>query len=354
MTCLRTFVTACGVALLAGGFCTQVQPQAQAPPQAQLSSSTASAPAEVHSLKITILSTMLANEGLGEWGFSALVEADGKKILFDTGERPNTVLENAKELQLDLSDAQIVILSHFHHDHTTGLMTLRREYSKKNPRALSVTHVGKGIFWERRGELQNIAHFGKGVSLEQLGFLQNHMIAVKKEYEATGGVFVEHDKPEEILPGVWLTGPVPRVFPERNYPGKIEVATDKGWAEDTVPEDLSLVFNTSKGLVLLTGCGHAGIINTLQYARKFIRPAPVDAAIGGFHLFSAKDEQLDWTADKLKEFQTAQVLGAHCTGVQSVYHLRQRMGLTRRTCSVGSVGATYDLKDGIQTGLISR
>jgi 7,8-dihydropterin-6-yl-methyl-4-(beta-D-ribofuranosyl)aminobenzene 5'-phosphate synthase len=350
--CMRSFLTACGVALLAGGVCTQGPPQAQ--PQAQPWSSTASAPAEVHSLKITILSTMLANEGLGEWGFSALVEADGKKILFDTGERPNTVLENANELQLDLSGAEIVILSHFHHDHTTGLMTLRREYSKNNPHALSVVHVGKGIFWERRGELQNIAHFGKGVSLEQLGILQNQMIPMKKEYEATSGVFVEHDKPEEILPGVWLTGPVPRVFPEKNYQGGIEVATDRGWAEDNVPEDLSLVFNTAKGLVLLTGCGHAGIVNTLQYARKFIRPAPVDAAIGGFHLFNAKDEQLDWTAGKLKEFQTAQVLGAHCTGVQSIYHLRQRMGLTRRTCSVGSVGATYNLKDGIQTGIIAR
>jgi 7,8-dihydropterin-6-yl-methyl-4-(beta-D-ribofuranosyl)aminobenzene 5'-phosphate synthase len=124
--------------------------------------------------------------------------------------------------------------------------------------------------------------------------------------------------------------------------------------EDNVPEDMALVFNTSRGLVLLTGCGHAGIINTLQYARKFIRPAPVAAAIGGFHLYNATDEQLDWTADKLKEFQTDQILGAHCTGIESVYHLRKRMGLSRRKCSVGTVGATFDLKDGIQTGSIAR
>lgn len=294
------------------------------------------APADVHSLKVTILSTMLADEGIGEWGFSALVEADGKKILFDTGARPNTVLENAKELKLDLSDVQNVVLSHFHDDHTTGLMTLRRELAKTNPRALSVVHVGKGIFLERRGATEN------------------SMIAMKKEYEATGGVFIEHDKPEEILPGVWLTGLIPRVFPEKHYPAGIEVATEKGWVEDTVPEDLSLVFNTSRGLVLLTGCGHAGIINTLQYAQRFVRPAPVEAAIGGFHLFNATDEQLDWTADKLKELQTAQILGAHCTGIESVYRLRQRMGLNRRTCIVGTVGATFDLKDGVQTGPIAR
>src|ERR1700730_259473 len=108
--------------------------------------------AELQSLKVTILSTMLADEGIGEWGFAALVEADGKKILFDTGARPNTVLENAKELKIDLSDVQDVILSHFHDDHTTGLMTLRNELSKKNPTALSRVHVAKGIFLERRGK----------------------------------------------------------------------------------------------------------------------------------------------------------------------------------------------------------
>jgi 7,8-dihydropterin-6-yl-methyl-4-(beta-D-ribofuranosyl)aminobenzene 5'-phosphate synthase len=296
----------------------------------------ASSPAELHSLKVTILSTMLANEGIGEWGFAALVEADGKKILFDTGARPNTVLENAKELKIDLNDVQDVILSHFHDDHTTGLMTLRREFAKSNPAALSRVHVGKGIFLERRGRYQN------------------PMIAMKKQYEATGGTFVEHDKPEEILPGVWLTGPVPRVYPEKNYPAGVEVAKADGWAEDDLPEDQSLVFNTPRGLVLLAGCGHAGVINTLQYARKFIRPAQVNAAIGGFHLYNAKDEQLDWTADKLKEFQIAQILGAHCTGIETVYRLRQRLGLNRHTCVVGTVGATFDLRDGIHTGPIAQ
>jgi 7,8-dihydropterin-6-yl-methyl-4-(beta-D-ribofuranosyl)aminobenzene 5'-phosphate synthase len=301
--------------------------------------------AEVKTLKITILSTMLADDGIGEWGFSALVESDGHKILFDTGAHPNTVLENAKELKIDLSDVQDVILSHFHDDHTTGLMTLRREYAKKNPTALSRVHVAKGIFLERRYKEGNFpAAIGD----------TNPMIAVKKEFEASGGKFVEHDKVDEIFPGIWLTGPVPRVFPEKNYAAGIEVKEDGKWVEDNVPDDQSLVFSTDQGLVLLAGCGHSGIINTLTYARKEIRPAPIDAAIGGFHLFNASDETLDWTADKLKEFQTAQLMGAHCTGIESVYHLRQKMGLNRHTCVVGTVGATFDLKDGIKTGRIAK
>jgi 7,8-dihydropterin-6-yl-methyl-4-(beta-D-ribofuranosyl)aminobenzene 5'-phosphate synthase len=291
---------------------------------------------EVHALKITILSTMLADEGIGEWGFAALVEADGRKILFDTGARPNTVLENAKELKIDLSDVQDVVLSHFHDDHTTGLMTMRREYSKGNPAALSRVHVGEGIFLERRGKFTN------------------PMIAMKREYETTAGTFVVHDKPEELFPGVWLTGPIPRTYPEENYPKGIEVKQGNRWVEDNLPEDQSLVFNTSRGLVLLAGCGHAGLINTLEFARKLIRPAPVDAAIGGFHLYNAKDEQLNWTADKLKEFQIVQILGAHCTGIESVYRLRQRLGLSRHDCVVGTVGAIFDLKDGIHTGPIAQ
>jgi 7,8-dihydropterin-6-yl-methyl-4-(beta-D-ribofuranosyl)aminobenzene 5'-phosphate synthase len=291
---------------------------------------------EVRTLKITILSTMLADDGIGEWGFAALVEADGHKILFDTGAHPNTVLENARELKIDLSDVQDVILSHFHDDHTTGLMTLRREFSKSNPKALSRVHVAQGIFLERRGHNPN------------------PMIQMKKDYEATGGVFVAHDKPEELFPGIWLSGPVPRIYPEKNYPAGTEVNTGSAWVEDTVPDDQSLVFNTSRGLVLLSGCGHSGVINTLQYARGFLRPAPVDAAIGGFHLFAATDQQLAWTASKLKEYQTARILGAHCTGIESVYRLRELLGLTRQTCLVGTIGAVYDLNTGIQTGPIAR
>ncbi len=308
--------------------------------QATAAASPGKALAEVHALKVTILSTMLADDGIGEWGFAALVEADGKKLLFDTGARPTTVLENARELKIDLSNVEDVILSHFHDDHTAGLLTLRRELSKKNPAALSRVHVGKGIFLSRR-EADAPSE-------------QNLMIAAKKEFEATGGKFVEHEKPEEIVPGAWLTGQVPRVYPEKNFPAGMKVQKGNNWAEDDVPEDLSLVLNTTRGMVLLVGCGHAGIINTLEYARKFVRSAPVEAALGGFHLFAATDDQLDWTAAKLREFQVAQILGAHCTGIESVYRLRQKMGLTRRTCVVGTVGATYDLKDRIQTGSIAR
>ena len=103
----------------------------------------------VRTARIAILSTMLAEKGIGEWGFSALVEVDGKRILFDTGAQPDTVLRNAGVLGIDLSDVTDVVLSHSHWDHVGGLETLRRAFSGKNPAAMSRVHVGKGFFTPR-------------------------------------------------------------------------------------------------------------------------------------------------------------------------------------------------------------
>src|SRR5262245_23161669 len=301
-------------------------------------------PRTVRSLRVKVLSTMLSgnpNGGVGEWGFAAIVEADGQRILFDTGARPDTVLENAKELSVDLANVKDVILSHNHPDHTNGLMTLRREFAKTNPTALSRAHVGKGIFWNRP------SNSGEA----------NVMVRIKQEFEGAGGVFIVYDEPKEILPGVWLTGPVPRVHPERNWGigGAIgRVKTPEGLVEDTVPEDMSLVAVTEKGLVVLSGCGHAGVINTLEYSRQKIKAAPFYAALGGFHLFALDDEKLDWTASKLKEFGLRNFLGAHCTGVEAVYRIRQQVGLNRQSCVVGAVGSSFDLDKGIDPLMLAR
>lgn len=100
--------------------------------------SVANSTAQIRALKITVLSTMLVGDisGLGEWGFSALVEAGGQRILVDTGAHPETVLQNARDLNIDLSDVKEVVLTHNHGDHVRGLMPLRREMMKTNPAAL--------------------------------------------------------------------------------------------------------------------------------------------------------------------------------------------------------------------------
>lgn len=115
-----------------------------------------------------------------------------------------------------------------------------------------------------------------------------------------------------------------------------------------------MVILTDKGLVVISGCGHAGIVNTIEYARAKIAPAPVYAALGGFHLYNASDAALTWTASKLKEFGLRNLLGAHCTGIEAVYRLRALTGLDRQTAAVGAVGGGFHLATGLDPGSIAR
>jgi len=146
---------------------------------------------------------------------------------------------------------------------------------------------------------------------------------------------------------VWLTGPVPRRYPERNWGAPMSIVTARGLVPDSIPEDMALVVNTDKGLVVVTGCGHAGTINTLEYAREVVAPEPLYALIGGLHLFAATEEALAWTAGKLRAAGLVNLLGAHCTGIEAVFRIRQLAGLTRRTAVVAAVGSSFDLDRGI-------
>ncbi|MGB5498380.1 MAG: MBL fold metallo-hydrolase [Maribacter sp.] len=286
-------------------------------------------------LKITTLSTMLADQGIGEWGYSAIVEVDGKKILFDTGQRPETVLQNALDLGIDLTEVEDVFLSHYHGDHTGGLLTLRKELKKINPNALIRVHVGKGIFNERVG-------------------FKNNMPQIKEALEADGVQFIVYEHEHKLFPGVWITGPIKRVYDENNWFSHIKIKMGDEYIEDYVPEDQSLVFDTAEGFVLVAGCGHAGIINTLEQTRNNIYNKEVLAIIGGFHLLNATDKHLKWTADKLHDFGVSKIIGAHCTGINSLYTLRNLMNLSRSNAVVGSVGDSFDLENGIIAGHIAR
>lgn len=293
----------------------------------------------VAALKVTILSTMLAdNDELGEWGYSALVEVDGRKFLFDTGAHPDIVLRNARVLGIDLSQVEDVILSHNHDDHTGGLLTLRRELMKINPKAMSRVHAGAGIFASRVGPD---------------GKEDNGLLPLKADYEATGGRFILHDKPTELAPGVWLTGPVPRPNDETNWSPGLKLRTATGTAPDTIAEDSSLIFATADGMVILTGCGHAGVVNITEYARTITGSDQIVALIGGVHLFAKSDAVIRWTAAKLAPFHPHYLLMGHCTGIEATWELRALLGLARKTAVVSAVGSRFELGRGIEAGAIA-
>ena len=272
----------------------------------------------------------------GEFSFAALVEVGGKTILFDTGWTPRNVLENAEMLGIDLSRAEDVVISHHHYDHVGGLEMLRAELSPRNPHAISRVHVASGIFASRP---------------EPDGREDNLMVGIRQRMEADGVEFIIYDEPSEIFPGVWISGPIPRVNDERNFPvGQTwMIKNGNEIVPDTVPESQVLVIQARRGPVVITGCGHAGLINSLEYAGHFSNRTPI-AALGGFHLYGASDEVMSWTANRIKELELRYLLGAHCTGVEKQFTLRQLSGLDQDHSRVGSVGTKFDGQKGIIPG----
>jgi 7,8-dihydropterin-6-yl-methyl-4-(beta-D-ribofuranosyl)aminobenzene 5'-phosphate synthase len=302
----------------------------------------ATADHRVKSLKITVLVTNVAGDpkaGDGEWGYSALVEADGHRILYDTGASPDLVLRNARALKIDLSDVEDVVLSHNHWDHVGGLLALRRELSRENSRAMSRVHVGAGIFEPR---------------LDKSGEDKNGLKDIRAQYLATGGQFIVHETATELQPGLWFSGPVPRPNDERNWFPGLSLKTSTGLVEDNVPEDSALIFRTATGIVILTGCGHAGAVNIVEYARHVAGSQPVVAIVGGLHLFAATDAVLQWTGNKLKGYEVRSLLAGHCTGLEATYRLRALLGLDRRTAVVSAVGSTFTLGTGIDPLLLAQ
>ena len=291
---------------------------------------------------VTILSSNLADVAtIGEWGFSALVEVDGRCVLFDAGRYPDTVLRNARTLGIDLSCVSDVVLSHFHFDHTTGLMPLLRALRSQNPEAIRRVHVARGFFLPRREP-------------RTTGDTEiNQMIALRDTLEAAGVEFIEHDGPSEILPAVWVTGPVERQHPEKNYGTSVRVQINGEWVEDFVPDSQGLTIVTPQGHIVLLGCGHSGVVNALEQIRGAIENLPIHALMGGLHLFAADDETLGWTADQLREIGVEHLMAGHCTGIEPLFRLRVGLNLSRQTAVVGAVGSRFIYGEGIRPGAIA-
>ncbi len=291
---------------------------------------------------VTILSSNLANGAtVGEWGLSALVKVDGHCVLFDVGRYPDTVIRNATALDIDLSCVTDVVLSHFHFDHTTGLLPLVRALREHNADAIRRVHVASGFFLpRRRPTVDGAAEV-------------NQMIALRATLEAAGVEFIEYSKATEILPGIWVSGPVERRHPEKNYDRSIQVSMNNAWIEDYVPESQALVVRTAQGHIVLLGCGHSGVVNALDHIRTHIADDPIHAVMGGLHLFAADDETLGWTADHLRKIGIQHLMAGHCTGIEPLMRLRAGLNLTRRTAVVGAVGSRFVYGKGIEPTVIA-
>ena len=287
--------------------------------------------------EITVLATNTANfGGIGEWSFSALLESEEEKILFDTGFDENTVIHNAELLKKDLSVVEKVILSHFHGDHTGGLIKLRKTYMDINPKAFSRVYVAEGFFEQRYDAEGNLRGFIGGF---------NEVDSFLSTTQELGINFIIINKPTEISKNLFLSGPVERVYEKVVVSPGFFIKKGEKLEADLVQDDQSLGILTKDGWYMMSGCGHAGMINTAHKFNK-IYDRDVVGAIGGFHLFRSSDEVITKTGEALKEFGLRQLVGGHCTGIHEARKIADIANIQQSNLSHGAIGTvvTKDLK----------
>ena len=287
--------------------------------------------------EITVLATNTANfGGIGEWSFSALLESEDEKILFDTGFDENTVLHNSKVLNKDLSSVEKVILSHFHGDHTGGLIKLRKEFMTQNSKAFSKVFVAEGFFEQRYDVNGNLRGFIGGFNDVDNFILQTQKLGID---------FIIIENPTEISPNLILSGPVERVHEKAVVSPGFFIKKDGKLEADLVHDDQSLGILTKDGWYMMSGCGHAGMINTAHKFNK-INNQDVIGAIGGFHLFRSSDEVINKTGKALKDFGLKQLVGGHCTGIHEARKIADIVEIQQSNLSHGAIGTviTKDLQ----------
>jgi 7,8-dihydropterin-6-yl-methyl-4-(beta-D-ribofuranosyl)aminobenzene 5'-phosphate synthase len=252
---------------------------------------------------------------IAEPGFSALVriEKEGRErtLLFDTGVSPTGMVENMRRLGISPGDVEVIVLSHGHWDHVTGMEGLARALGRANLPVLIHPQ-----FWSRR----RISFPG----LDPAELPSTSPSAL----EGMGFTIVEERRPSFLLDGsALITGEVDRTTGfETGFQGH-QAFNDGGWQPDPlILDDQALVLRLrDRGLVVVSGCGHAGIVNTVRYAQELTGEHKIAAIIGGFHLSGPMFEPIiEPTVRAFDELSPSLLVPAHCTGWKAVHRLAAR------------------------------
>lgn len=262
------------------------------------------------SVKITVLvDTESFDENLAkEHGFSAWIETEGRHILFDTGQTGG-MLVNAERLNIDLKKADTLVLSHGHFDHTGQI-----------PQFLELNHHARIYCC---ADLDRTRYSCKiGTAPRSIGMPD----ASKKALSSISASRIhELGTPRYLTPRVGMTGPVPRESLLEDTGGPFFLDDHRG-VDDLIEDDQSMWFETDKGLLILLGCCHAGLVNTVEYIKQISGIDKVHGIIGGMHLVNANEERLQYTFDHLKRWKTDKLVPCHCTGQIPVAKMIEAIG----------------------------
>jgi 7,8-dihydropterin-6-yl-methyl-4-(beta-D-ribofuranosyl)aminobenzene 5'-phosphate synthase len=270
-------------------------------------------------LQITVLADnyVAAPNLLAEHGLSMLIEADGCRILFDTGQS-RVAMHNADILGIHLSRLDAVVLSHGHFDHTGGLADLLQEHS---PPAVFLHPAAAEPKYARSEEPPH----------RSIGMPKSSRQAL----DAFQGRVVWTQSPTEVVPGVWCTGEIPRLQGnDQSTSGFFLEAECR--TPDPLADDQALYMDTPKGLVVIAGCAHAGVVNTLDQVCSLTGRKEVHTLAGGFHLGRTSHEQMERTANAIGRRNCRLLAPCHCTGMGAHAYLRARFHSLVQDVGVGT------------------
>jgi 7,8-dihydropterin-6-yl-methyl-4-(beta-D-ribofuranosyl)aminobenzene 5'-phosphate synthase len=284
---------------------------------------------------------------LAEHGFAALIDLNeaGVRILWDAGISTTALLENARLMKIDLTTVDKIALSHGHRDHYAAItevlrQIVRRPESREWPSDASMDEIRA---WGTSRQVPLIAHpaaFRERWGIAKDGRKFGPHVAPREEWEAAGADIVLSEGPYQLGPGCWTTGAVPRrSFEQAGTPPSFAYRDGDAFVRDTLDDDQAIAIHVQdKGLVVLSGCAHSGILNTVRYAREISGVDKVYAILGGFHLAPAKDDEIERTIDEVIALQPAMVVPSHCTGFKAIARFSSRMP---DQFVLGMVGSKY-------------
>ena len=259
---------------------------------------------------------------LAKHGLSFLVKAktsDGEaSIMMDAGPSPDVLLHNVDTLGIDLRKIDVVMLSHAHYDHTGGLIEALKRIEKRVPVILHPK-----IFDPKFKVKPKLKSIGVPFKLSDV--------------EAAGGLPLLAASPVKIAEGITTSGEVERKVAFE----KVEdfwTVDDGKFVEDVMPDDQALIIDVEgKGLVVVAGCAHSGIVNTIKHAQKITETNRVYAVLGGFHLAKADDNRIQATADELAKLDLEFIGPCHCTGSKAVNQFMKTFGDHCRPLHTGDI-----------------